>query len=267
MRGEPRVGTRGRVREPGVDDDELGTGHLGLDDPLRVRVEVVAGLEVGGDQQDATGVRVVRRGPVCALPEEIAQAGCGRTDVDVRVVPVYPPALENALHETVVTGAPHVVHDLLTTPVTDRSSDPRPEGLEHFVPGGALPPIRAARPLAFHRVEHPVCRLELVHYRQALGTEASATCGVHGVSLDLGDLAGLFVNVGEQPARRFAVEADRRDEPVVALGLLGPCSRVVLDPVGPAVYGRAGTQLCPGSLEVVFHLGLALSCSPRPGPP
>ena len=206
----------------------------------------MAGFEVGGDEQDATGVRVVRRGPVCALPEDVAQAGGGRADVGVGVVPVDPPALQNALHVTVVAGAPHVVHDLLAAPLTDRSSDPPAEGLEHLVPGGALPLVRAARPLALHRVEDPVGGLELVHHRQALGTEASATGGVHGVSLDLGDLAGLLVDVGEQPARRFAVEADRRDEPVVALGLLGPCSRVVLDPVGPAVYGRAGTQLGPG---------------------
>ncbi len=205
----------------------------------------MAGLQVGGDEQDAAGVRVVRRGPVCALPEEVPQAGCGRADVGVGVVPIYPPALQHALHVTVVPRAPHVVHDLLASPLPDCSSDPRAECLEHFVPGGALPLVGAARALAFHRVEHAVRGLELVHYREALGTEASATCRVHGVALDLGDLTRPFVDVGKQPARRFAVEADRRDEPVVTLSLLGPGLRVVLDPVGPAVYGRIRTELVP----------------------
>ncbi len=183
------------------------------------------------------------------------------------VVPVDPPALQHALHVTVVPRAPHVVHDLLASPLPDRSSDPRAEGLEHFVPGRALPLVRAAPALALHRVEHPVFGLELVHYRHALGTEAPAACGVHGVALDLADLTGLFVDVGEQAAGRLAVEADRRDEPVVALGLLGPGPRIVLDPVRPAVCRRIGAELGPGSLGLVFHLGLAFSCWPRPGPP
>ena len=217
-------------------------------------VEVVAGLQVGGNEQYATGVRVVRRGPVCALPEEIAQAGRGGADVDVGVVPVYPPALQHPLHVTVVPGAADVVHDLLASPVQDRFSYPRTEGLEHLVPGGALPLVRAARALALHRVEHAVRGPELVHYRHALGAQASPTCGVHGIALDLCDLSGLFVDVGEQPARRFAVEADRRDEPVVAFGPLWPSLRVVLDPVRPLVYGRVGTKPGAGSLGLVLHL-------------
>ena len=44
--------------------DDLGAAHLGLDDPLGVRVEVVAGLQVRGQQQDEARVGVVGRGPV-----------------------------------------------------------------------------------------------------------------------------------------------------------------------------------------------------------
>ena len=43
---EPPVGHRRGVRQPRVDDADLGSALLGLDDPLGVGVEVVAGLEV-----------------------------------------------------------------------------------------------------------------------------------------------------------------------------------------------------------------------------
>ena len=50
---------RRRVRETGVEDDQLGTVLLALDDPLRVRIEVVPSLEVRGGQQDDLRVGVV----------------------------------------------------------------------------------------------------------------------------------------------------------------------------------------------------------------
>ena len=45
------------LREPRVHHRELRPRQLALDDPLGVRVEVVAGLEVRGQQQDEARVR------------------------------------------------------------------------------------------------------------------------------------------------------------------------------------------------------------------
>ena len=52
LRGEPEIGVGGGVGEPRVEDDQLGSVALGLDDPLCVRIEIVTGLEVGADQED-----------------------------------------------------------------------------------------------------------------------------------------------------------------------------------------------------------------------
>ena len=54
----------------GIDDDERGAGRLALDDALGVRIEVVARLEVGREQQNRPGVRVVWRRPVGAGPQK-----------------------------------------------------------------------------------------------------------------------------------------------------------------------------------------------------
>src|SRR5205085_1902830 len=105
----PVVGHRRGVGEPRVHDGQLGPGELTLDDPLGVRVEVVARLQVGGDQQDEVGVGVVRAGPVVSLPDGVAEAGAGRADVGVAVVPVHAPRLQDALDVALVAGPADVV--------------------------------------------------------------------------------------------------------------------------------------------------------------
>ena len=74
-RREPVVGLGPGVGEPRVDADDRRAPRLALHDPLRVGVEVVAGFEVGGDQEDDLGVREVRGRAVEAHPGLVADAG------------------------------------------------------------------------------------------------------------------------------------------------------------------------------------------------
>src|SRR5262249_61422005 len=67
---------------------------------------------------------------------------------------------------------------------------------------------------------------------------APAGARMLGVALELADLAGCAVDVGEQAARRFAVEAGGGHQHVAALDALGPGPGVELDPVVPALLGR-----------------------------
>src|SRR5262249_61703945 len=66
--------------------------------------------------------------------------------------------------------------------------------------------------------------------------------GMRRGACDLLDREGLAVDVGEEPTTRFAVEADRRDQRVAPLDLLGPGDRVVLFPVVPALDGRIALE-------------------------
>ena len=52
VRRQPQVRLRRRVRQARVDHDERRAVRLAFDDPLRVRIEVVPGLEVRREQQD-----------------------------------------------------------------------------------------------------------------------------------------------------------------------------------------------------------------------
>src|SRR5262249_17861689 len=67
--------------------------------------------------------------------------------------------------------------------------------------------------------------------------------GVDGVALELADRVRLLVHVGEQPARRLAVEAGGRDQLIVPLDApRGPAAGVDLDPVVPFVRRRGAGQ-------------------------
>ena len=77
--------------------------------------------------------------------------------------------------------------------------------------------------------------------RRALRAVAPARAGVLGVALELAYLQRVAVDVGQQPARRLAVEARRRHEHRAALHAPRPRARVELHPVVPAL-ASAGTR-------------------------
>jgi uncharacterized protein YigA (DUF484 family) len=214
---EPPVRHRRSVREAHVDGAELRAFELAVDDALRVRVEVVARLEVAREQQDELRVFVVGRRAVRAGPQRIAQARGAAAHVGVAVVAVDAPALQHAIHVAVVTRAADVVHDLGLAPFDECAPNLRRERVEHVVPAHALPLARAARTNALHRVEHAAGVLYLIERRRSLGAVAAARAGVERVALELLDREVLLVDVGHEPARGLAVEARRRHEHVALL--------------------------------------------------
>ena len=114
------IRVRRRVRKPRVQDDQLGAVRLAVDDALRVRIEVVAGLEVGADQQNDFRVRVIRAGPIEPHPKLVTFARSRRADVGVRVVTVNAPGRQNAFRESIFAGPSDVIHDLLAAIFDDR---------------------------------------------------------------------------------------------------------------------------------------------------
>ena len=234
---------RRRVGQTYVHDDELRAAVLRLDDALRVRVEVVARLEVRRDEQDRLRVRMVRARTVDAAPELEAGASAGGADVRVRVVTVDAPRGEHALREAVLTGATHVVHHLVVASGRDRRADAQRDLVERLVPADALPATLATVADAPHRVEDAVRVGDLVVDRGALRAVASARTRRLGVALELADLQRVLVDVGEEPTGGLAVEARRRDEHEALLDPPRPCAAVELDPVVPALLRREHREL------------------------
>ena len=66
-----------------------------------------------------------------------------------------------------------------------------------------------------------------------------------GIAFELLNLASSFVDVGEQAASRFAVEARGWDEGVASFSVLGPRLGVELGPIIPPLLGRKGCKMTP----------------------
>ena len=106
--------------------------------------------------------------------------------------------------------------------------------------------------------------VHLVEGRWALRGVPATRGGVGRVALELADLAALLVHVGEQTARRLAVEAGGGDEAVGVGLLLGPCPGVVFLPVIPTFGGGKFVRPC-GMRRGISIIGpassLGWSCS------
>ena len=247
---QPPVGHRRRVGQARVDHADLGALHLALDDPLRVRVEVVPALEVGGQEQHEARVGVIRGRPVEPHPERVARAGARRADVRVAIVPVDAPGVKHALQvDQLVPRPAQVIHDLLRPAVDQRAPDAARDVVERLVPRHALPLAAAARPLAPQRIADALRVVHLVERGRALGAVPPAAAGMHGIALELLDAARGLVDVGEEPARGFTIEADRRDQGEAPLDLLRPGRRVVGLPVVPSLDRRIRGERASGRGE------------------
>src|SRR5205814_6673490 len=115
----------------------------------------------------------------------------------------------------------------------DRAAEARGDVVERLVPRHLLPAPAAALALALQRIQDPVGILELIRRDDALRAGAPAAAGMRRVALDLADGEALLVDVGEDAARRLAVETDARNDPVVALIFPRPARRLVVDVVVP----------------------------------
>src|ERR1700716_3521400 len=125
----------------------------------------------------------------------------------MRVVTVDAPRLRGAIHEVVLSGASHVVHDFFATIFLKRFADARTESLQHLVPRSPRPLPAPARPRALHRIQNAIRIMNLRDRGWPLRTKPPATCGMPWVALKLRDLPRFLIDVGEKPASRFAVEA------------------------------------------------------------
>src|SRR4029078_5023406 len=270
VRRQPLVGLRRRVREARIDHDHGRAVGLALDDPLRMRVEVVAGLEMRREQQDRLRVGVVGRRPIVAAPEKVAQPRPRGADVGVAVVTVDAPRLQDAVGVTIFAGTADVVHDFVPPAFDDRRADLRRHLVQRFVPRHLLPSAAAALAVALQRIQDAIRIFELVRRDDALGAGAAAAARVNGIAFDFADGEALLVDVGEDAARRLTVETDARNDPVAAPFLLRPALRLVIDVVVPRRWIRMRTELrishesgtlWPAATQMYSHAKLPASAS------
>ncbi len=86
--------------------------------------------------------------------------------------------------------------------------------------------------------------VDLVEGGRAFGAVSAAASGVEGVAFYAVNLLRFVVNVAEQTAGGFAVEAGGGDECVVLGFFCGPCLGVEGFDVVPVFVGWIGVKVC-----------------------
>src|SRR6266566_2129731 len=187
-------------------------------------------------------------GTIHPTPELVSEACRRRADIGVTVVPVYTPGTQHALHVAIVPRSPDVIHDLVTMVLDNGCADFGGEGVQHLIPGGALPLTLAALACAFQGIEDALRVIDLVDGSRSLGAVASATAWMIRVALEFFDTACLLVYIGQQATGSFAVNADGGYDGVVLFDFAWPGFGIVFNPVMPALGWRTGGQVSHGHL-------------------
>src|SRR5579863_8944801 len=105
---------------------------------------------------------MVGRGTVHAAPDVVAEARRRRTDVGMAVVTIHTPGSQHTLHVAIMPWPSNMVHHLVASPLDNCATNFCGEGIQHFVPGRALPLPLAALACALQRIQDALRVVDLV---------------------------------------------------------------------------------------------------------
>jgi len=105
-----------------------------------------------------------------------------------------------------------VIHDLVATPLNDCFANATCNVIERVIPTYPFPLAFTAFARALKRIKNAIRIGDLIQSRRSLGAIASARTRMLWITFKLLYLAGGFVDIGQQTASRFAVEAGGRNE-------------------------------------------------------
>src|SRR6185436_7400635 len=127
------------------------------------------------------------------------------------------PRCENAFSESIFTRTTDVIHDLVPAILNDCFADASRNVVERFVPGRLFPLAFAAFAGAFERIKDAIRIVNLVKRGRTLSAVTPARAGMLRIPFKLLNLTGDFIDVGQQPTRRLAVEASGGNKRVMSL--------------------------------------------------
>src|ERR1044071_5521971 len=154
-------------------------------------------------EQNNFSVRVIRARPIEPHPQLIAFARARGTNVCMRVVSVDAPSGENPFGESIFAGTPDVIHDLALAIFDDGFPNSRREIVEHIIPTNAFPIPRTALTGSLQRIKNAIRIVDLIERRRPFSAVTSTASRILGIAFELLNLIRVFVDVGEQPARRL----------------------------------------------------------------
>src|ERR1044071_2567340 len=95
------------------------------------------------------------------------------------------PRRENSFRESILAGAPDVIHDFAAAIFNNRFANSCSQIVEDLVPTYAFPISCTTFPDAFERIENSIGIVDLIQRRRPLGAIASARSRIFRIALEL----------------------------------------------------------------------------------
>jgi hypothetical protein len=132
-----------------------------------------------------------------------------------------------------------VIHDFFAATFTKCFANSRADFFEGLRPLNTLPLAFAALTRSLQWIQDSVSVMNLVDRGWTLSAVATTARRVMWIALELLDFTSFFVNVREQTAARFAIEARSGDQAKAPFRSpsVSPFLGVEFDPVGPLFRG------------------------------
>src|SRR5258708_5363767 len=169
------------------------------------------------------------------------------------VMTINAPSTQHTFHVTVMARTAHMIHNLVTAILDNRSANFTGKGLQHLVPSGALPFAFAALTRAFQGIQDALGVIHLVDGGRAFSTVASTTAGMIGVAFEFSNAACLFIDVCHQSTGSLAVETNGRNDFVVFLYFTRPGFCIIFNPIMPTLRWWARDQITHGHLLTTWR--------------
>src|SRR5262245_50881930 len=128
---------------------------------------------------------MIRAGPIESHPKLITFTRARRTNICVRVVPIYAPGCEDPLRESVFTGPPYVIHDLALAVFDNRFAYSSREIVKHLIPRNAFPFSFATFAHTFQRIKNPIRIRNLIERSRTFRAVAPARSRILRIAFKL----------------------------------------------------------------------------------
>src|ERR1041384_3538653 len=122
-------------------------------------------------------------------------------------MPIDAPGLEHSVNVPGVARTSDVVDNFVATVFDKRRPDLLGERFENFVPGGSLPLTFASCADSFKRKKDALRIVDLIYRGWSFGAIPSTRARMQRIAFELANIAGVLIDISEQSACGFAVEA------------------------------------------------------------
>ena len=134
------------------------------------------------------------------VPQAVPRPCSRRADIGVAVVSVYSPRLQHSFDITLVTRSADVIHYSVLSLSLKRGSDFGRDFIQCLIPVDSLPLAFTPLTDSLEGVEDSFCVVDLVDCGRTLGTGPAPAARVMWITLELGNLATVLVDIGKHTA-------------------------------------------------------------------